>query len=209
MRGFADFYYIRINNIMEKEIWKTAIVDGVENPRYKVSSFGRVICLDWNRTGKPRLCGLSDNGKGYLTVCIDRVPKLVHRLVAEAFIPNPQNKPCIDHVDTNRQNNCVWNLRFCTYKENNANPITNRKMKDNCGKAMLGKFGDKHHLSIGVVQLTLEGQFIKKWGASREAERVIGIGSGEITKCCKGKRKSAGGYRWMYATDYYKKSTIE
>lgn len=182
-----------------KEIWKTVIIDGVEHPRYKVSTYGRIICLNWKRTGKPRLCKLSVDGGGYLMVGIDGILKKVHRLVAEAFIPNPEGKPEVDHVDTNRQNNCVFNLCFCTSKENSNNPLT---LEHNPSR---GKFGAEHHCSIQIVQLTIDGKLIKKWAAAIEVQRELGINKGHITECCLGKRKSAGGYRWMYYSDWVKK----
>ena len=185
-----------------KEIWKTVIIDGVENPRYKVSSFGRVICLDWNRTGKPRLCSLSVGGNGYLQVHIDRVSKMVHRLVAEAFIHNPECKTEVDHIDTNRQNNRVGNLRWTTRKENSNNLLTRKHISEN--QWCRDKLGAEHPNSIPIVQLTLDGQFIKKWAAVSEAERELGINKGIITSCCKGRYKSAGGYRWMYYSDWKK-----
>ena len=54
----------------------------------------------------------------------------VHRAVAELFIPNPENKPCVDHIDTDKHNNILWNLRWVTYKENNSNPLTRKHMSD-------------------------------------------------------------------------------
>lgn len=188
---------------MKKEIWKTAVVDGVENPRYKVSSHGRIICLNWCRTGKPRLCRLTKMRDGYLRVEIDCVPKSVHRIVAETFIPNPEGKPCVDHVDTNRKNNCVDNLRWCTQKENSNNPLSKKHYSDNA--AMLGKFGAEHNSSISIVQLTKDGKFIKKWTCSYEVQRELGINQSAITKCCRGKQKTAGGFRWMYASEYFKR----
>ena len=184
------------------EKWKTVVVDGVEHPLYKVSSLGRVICLNWRNTGKPRICRLSDSGQGYLGVKIDGVTKNVHRLVAEAFIPNPEGKKEVDHIDTNRQNNTVDNLRWTTRKENSNNLLTKNHISEN--QWCRGKFGAEHHRSITIVQLTLNGQFIRKWGAAIEAARELGITNSSINKCCRGKQKSAGGFKWMYLSDWLK-----
>jgi len=79
-----------------------------------------------------------DNGRGYLTVTLykDRkgAHKYVHRLIAEAFIPNPDNKKYVDHIDTNRKNNCVANLRWVTGSENRNNPITRERQFDSQAK---------------------------------------------------------------------------
>lgn len=188
-----------------REIWKTVVIDGVEHPRYKVSNLGRVKCLDWNRTGKERIISQCSVGIGYIGVCIDGKFKLLHRVVAETFIPNPQNKPCIDHIDTNKQNNVVTNLRFCTHHENNQNPLTIKHMSENAGKSCLGKFGAEHSRSIQIVQLSLDGQFIKKWSCAMEVERELGIDHRLLPPCCKGKRRSTKGYRWMYYSDWVRK----
>ena len=203
---------------MKNEIWKTAVVDGKENPRYKVSSYGRIICLNWGRTGKPRICKLKEATNGYLLVCIDCVWKSVHRIVAETFIPNPEGKPYIDHIDTNRQRNVIevdengvpvenstlTNIRWTTRLENNNNPLTRKHISENA--AWLGKFGDEHIRSIPIVQLTLDGKFIRKWSCAAEVEREFGIDHRYIAKCCRGKKKSAGGFKWMYYSDWVKKS---
>ena len=187
------------------EVWKTAVVDGVEHPMYKVSSFGRIICLNWGRTGKPRMCGLGKTSAGYLSLRIDGVCKLVHRIVAETFISNPEDKPCIDHINTIRTDNRVDNLRWCTYEENNNNPMTKKRLSENARKPSLGKFGAEHHRSIQIVQLTLDGQFIKKWSCAREVYRELGINHSNIASCCRGRYyKSVGGYRWMYYDDWLK-----
>lgn len=183
------------------EIWKTVIIDGVEHPRYQVSNFGRVKCLDWYRTGKPRMCRLS-NCKGYLKVAIDSVSKKVHRIVAETFIPNPECKREVDHINTIRSDNRVENLMWATRKENRNNPLSVKHYSD--AHWCRGKFGAEHHRSIAIVQLTLDGQFIKIWNGSYEIQRELGINQGNVIACCRGKLKKTGGYRWMYYKDFVK-----
>ena len=178
----------------KKDFWRTAIVDGKENPRYKVSRDGRIICLNWKRMGKPRLCKLTANGQGYLMVGIDGVLKRVHRIVAETFIPNPESKPCIDHINTVRTDNRVENLRWVTQRENCNNPITNRHQKEEY----------ERNRSIPIVQLTLEGQFVKKWVSGLEVYRKLGIKQPNIVSCCKGRYKTMGGFKWMYYSDWLK-----
>jgi len=92
-----------------------------EAPEYSISSFGRV------RREKPRSDGsefypkLWKDSKGYYRVVLNGKKYYLHRLLAEAFIPNPENKPEVDHIDGNKQNNCLSNLRWCTHAENMRN----------------------------------------------------------------------------------------
>lgn len=169
-----------------------------------VSNLGRVKCLDWHKRGVEKMMSFCDSNKGYWLVRIDLRLVLVHRLVCEAFHTNPQNKPCVDHIDTNTHNNCVWNLRWVTRKENANNPLTIEHSRQN--GSCLGKFGAEHPNSIPIVQLTLDGKFIKKWSCGYEARRELGIAQQNIHHCCKGRRKNAGGFRWMYYSDWVKKT---
>ncbi len=190
-----------------KEIWKTVIIDGVEHPRYKVSNLGRVKCK-WIRGGEWKICSLLPDRYGYLRVGMYGNPKRVHRLVAEAFLPNPDNKPCIDHIDTNKQNNIVdvdgslvTNLRWVTHKENSNNPITKikRRKPHKDRKINLASKTTKT-----IVQFTLDYQFIKKWSSARDAERELGISNQNICSCLKKKQMRAGNFRWMYYSDWVK-----
>ena len=102
---------------MNKEIWKN--IDGYSN--YMVSNFGRIKNINYRNTNKEKyINGTKHNGYVYIVLTKNRKIKqhLLHRLVAEAFIPNLENKPCINHKDCNRSNNKVENLEWCTPKEN-------------------------------------------------------------------------------------------
>lgn len=137
-----------VKQLVMKEIWKDVI--GYEG-LYQVSNFGnvrsvdRVIHLSNGQSrfvpGKTKV--LRKNNQGYSVVGLydkDRQKAaLVHRLVATAHIPNPEGKPCIDHIDGNRTNNNVDNLRWCTQKENCENPITLNRFREKV------KRGEEHH----------------------------------------------------------------
>lgn len=134
-----------------EEVWKD--VKGFEG-FYQVSNLGRVKSLKRTiirKDGTPffvreRVLKTTNDRNGYpcvtLIVLKNKVLNPVHRLVAETFIPNPQNKPCIDHIDCVRANAQVENLRWVTHSENNLNPITiYRRQQSNCpiGKGLNAK----------------------------------------------------------------------
>lgn len=154
------------------EKWKD--VDGYEG-LYKISNFGRV-------KGKHRIKSQQDNGKGYLTVHLNKNGKsrwhLVHRLVAKAFIENPENKPTVNHIDGNRKNNNVNNLEWATYSENNLHSYRSN--------------GRKSALAIPIYCIETG----KIYTSSYEASRDTGISQSSINRCANGTFKSIMGTHW-------------
>lgn len=185
-----------------EEVWKD--IEGY--PHYKVSSLGNVMS---NHKGKWRLLKLNHQYAGYLRVTLfnNSGPKTkrVHRLVAEAFIPNTENKETVDHINGIRTDNSVENLRWCSIKENNSAELSvhNKRMK------RIEYFSDvknieKHRTILGnlmgrpILQYSLSGEFIREHDSISSAARCIEKGNSSICDCCKGKRKSAYGYVWKY-----------
>lgn len=156
-----------------EEIWKTI----EEYPNYEVSSLGRVKNVKTGRILKP----LKQRG-GYLRVDLCRKHKVIHRLVAEAFLPNPHNLPVINHKNEIKTDNRVNNLEFCTSKYN----AYYSKIWENANKST----------SKPVIQLTKDGRFVAEYPSASEAARQTGIK--HIICCCNEKRKTAGGYIWKY-----------
>lgn len=171
------------------EIWS----DIKEYPNYMVSNLGSVKSLSNNKTRKEKILKQCKNNKGYLLVglCKNANEKKyqVHRLVAQTFIPNPDNKSCIDHINGDKSDNRVCNLKWVTHEENSDNPISKNKhikfFKENCLKP--------------IIQFSKDNQFIRKWDSALDVQRELGIHNSYICKCCKGKQKSAGNYIWKYA----------
>lgn len=188
------------------EIWKPVV--GYEG-LYEVSSYGRVRSLDrmderdMYRKGRILKSALNKNGYPSVSLWRDNHGKThrVHRLVAEAFIPNPNNKPEIDHINTIKTDNTVFlnedgsinyektNLRWVTRSENNNNPLTLLKRGES-------KKGKKYHIRP-VLQYDKDGNFIREWDTITEAERTLNIAH-KIWDVCQGKRKTCGGYIWKY-----------
>lgn len=141
--------------------------------------------------------GLSKNGK--------TLTKTLHRLLADAFIPNPDNKPFIDHIDTDKLNCAIENLRWVTSKENTNNPRTLVNMKRATKMAWEdGKFDERENVTFRrVAQYDRQGNLIKEWDSVIDVERTIHVDGSSISAVCLGKRKSAGGYVWKHIGERY------
>ena len=154
-----------------QEIWKH--IQGYESS-YAVSNRGRVMNLKKNKVLKPIV-----DGAGYVYVNLRQKKHRLHRLVAQAFLGNPENLPQVNHIDEDPTNNDVSNLEWCTASHNAKHSI--------------------HKQTRKINQLTLDGEFVKQWESSYEIERELGYAHNNIIACCKGKHKTNYGYRWQYA----------
>lgn len=161
-----------------EEIWRTIHGYGGQ---YQVSDQGRVRSLKF---GKERILKPIRHLSGYLNVslCKNREHKMykVHRLVAQAFIPNPDNLPQVNHKDENKENNSVQNLEWCDAKYNINYGTRNQRY------------------SKPVLQYTKSGAFVKEWKSAMDVQRNLGYHQQHISHCCNGKRKSANGFVWKF-----------
>lgn len=175
---------------------------------YMVSSFGRIASLTkkvsnryGTRTIPCKLLSPSISTYGYCKVILclnanNRKHVKVHRLVAEAFIPNPDNKPQVDHIDRNKQNNNVGNLRWCTLSENMHNPLT----IEHCRNLNLGRVYPTLRKSVVSIK---NGVVVKQYGSIQEAVDD-GFRRCGVSNCCAGRNPTHYGYKWMYLSDYEK-----
>lgn len=159
----------------KKEEWKPVI--GFEK-EYLISSHGRLKSLTYNRLMKPSSSGpylhatLTKNGR--------KAEKNIHRLVAEAFVENPNGYSIVNHIDEDKLNNNASNLEWCTAKYN-------------------ATYGSAKNCRSQVVrQYTVDGVVVKQWDSLKEASETTGIKYQCISKCCRHEQKTAGGYKWEY-----------
>lgn len=194
-----------------EEIWKD--IKGFEG-LYQVSNLGRVRSLGFDKYHKGIVLKPAFDGKkNYLFVVLRNkgVKKLinVHRLVAIAFIPNPNNLPCVNHKDENKTNNKADNLEWCTVKYNSnygnskTRMIESRKSNPNYRQSLTqGQITRNKLRCTGsekpVLQFSLQGDFIREWKSLTTVERECGISRAGITRCCNGVYKQCKGYLWKF-----------
>lgn len=211
---------------MDDEIWKP--IKGYEG-YYEVSNRGNVKSLSRQikiRNGKDalkkeKILKLQKTKNGYLSVMLSKERTFlgfyVHRLVARAFIPNPENKPQIDHIDGSRDNNNVNNLRWCTAKENRNYPIARKRVYESHkgyvpteeskrkryeswvrnGKKMNRSLNNGKSKAIEQIDV-ISKEIIKIYPSMQEVRRQLGYCPSNICLCCKGLRKVGYGYIWKY-----------
>ena len=188
------------------EIWKD--IKGYEG-LYQVSSLGNVRSLDTmiNCKGAKNIDKHLRKGKvlkkyigtsGYYTINLSKNSKIkvyrVHRLIANAFIPNINNLPLINHKDGNKLNNNINNLEWCTYAYNNKEAY---RIGLKVG-AEKGKYGKYSKFSKPLLQYSVNGELIKEWENAEQVKRELGYCPENIRNVCNGRRKIANGYIWKY-----------
>lgn len=202
----------------QQEIWKDVV--GYEG-KYQISSYGRIRSLNRKivdqkgiaRKLKGRILKPVKCTNGYLEAHFriggDSKWLLIHRLVATAFLSNPKKHPCVDHINTIRNDNRVENLRWCTHSDNFlSNPISRNRMRminkgrtateetrRKLSKASLGKLKSR---SRSILQYTRDGSFVKEYKMITEAVRELNANFSHIKDCCNGIRKTSYGYIWKW-----------
>lgn len=165
-----------------EETWKD--IKGYEG-LYQVSNFGMVKSLNYNGTKEEKLLKNKVESSGYIRLCLMKNGKrksvLLHRLVAEAFLENPENKKEVNHKDGNKENNNVDNLEWVTPSENILHRFRVLKQQNKTK-------------SVICIEMN------KKYKSIIEASRETKVARQNIGKCCRGEIKTAGGYSWRYSS---------
>ena len=163
------------------EIWKK--IELCER-NYYISNMGKI-------KSNNKILKTHKSTGGYLYISVWKNNKVkhikLHRLVAQAFIPNHENKPFVNHIDGNKLNNCVNNLEWVTNKENISHAYKNGLMNKNKRK------------NIKINQYDLDGNFIKSWYGFNDIEKNFKVSRSTIRFCCLNKIKTSKGYIWRYA----------
>ena len=213
-----DMKMIKWDLLNAEDIEEWRYIEGYEG-LYQVSSKGKIKSVERtdrnNHKVKEKIRKLNSDKYGYLMVNLwkDGTNKTsyIHRLVAQAFIPNPDNKPCIDHINTDKTDNRVENLRWVTPKENINNPISREKFVNNRYKIEEGKhkrinykpskqavikMAEKHKKPIGMYK---NGLLVKTFNSAADAEKENSIYKyTSISAACNGRLKTYRGYEWKF-----------
>jgi len=185
------------------EIWKDIVwYEGL----YQVSTLWNIKSFKKNRGGtdKAKLLKQTKGNHWYLVLnlCYNWKVKyyLAHKLILQSFIPNPENKPFINHKNWIRNDNRVENLEWVTRSENDIHKFRVLWYKNHfqTNHPTLWKFWKNHHSSKSVNQYDLQGNFIKNWGCTLEVQRELWINNWNISSCCTWRVKTAWWFIWKY-----------
>ena len=187
---------------IQNELWKE--INGFN--KYFVSNFGNIKRITYKitdsikriQTKNEQLIHPSIDKDGYKQVVLtsdlnQRKTLRVHRIVGDAFIENLELLPFINHKDGIKDNNVVDNLEWCTSSENVQHAIKTGLC----------------NTSISIVQLSLDGKYINVFNSTRLAQLETNIDASCISKVCKNQRKTAGGYKWIFESEWLKQNKIK
>lgn len=173
-------------------------------PNYIIEPDGKIFSKKSNKYLK-----LSKNQNGYLSVELSngkcRKRFLVHRLVAQVYIPNIFNLPQVNHKDEDKTNNSVSNLEWCTpeYNMRYGEAAKTRHSKIDYSKPCFKENAIKNGkaVCVRVEQVDFNGNVLKVFGSIKEATNSLGVKQSHISECCLNKRKTSNGYVWRYAKE--------
>lgn len=198
------------NWLWKVERIKNELTINVIEKNITIEGFTHLIaCSDGRVLNKIKRTSVGSSDGRYLRTCKLKGSKnqqkwiSIHQLIAQTFIPNPENKPIVNHIDGDTFNNCVSNLEWCTQSENMQHAIRTGLINDETMK----KRSDK--TKVPVYQLELDGSIIKKWDGMCDTLVFTGLEGNNVSQCCTSyikklglQRNICGGYGWCYVVDY-------
>lgn len=167
---------------------------------YQISNYGRIKSLTRKRDGmkrieKEHIINQFNDGNGYKQFSLFKNKKKIsyktHRILAQTFLPNPNNYPCVNHIDGNKQNNKISNLEWCTYKYNT-------KHAWDIGLCSTKKF---KHYTTQVAKLNENNKVLETYSSQKIASKLNNISYKALNMCLRGKSKTSGGYKWKYVNE--------